>query len=131
VNEEDQLRIISMQEGGDVRAVFDRLARGIQVCRNFFYIWWPIYHVLTFRVPLLRIRDVSPQSPISLSRVPDPRSKRSRIRIRIKNLRILIQKVVLSSRKYDPGRGSVFFPSRIPGSKKHRIRNTVSYSIQA
>jgi creatine kinase len=30
VNEEDQLRIISMQNGGDVRAVFDRLARGIQ-----------------------------------------------------------------------------------------------------
>merc|ERR1712066_710934 len=29
VNEEDQLRIISMQMGGDVRAVFDRLARGI------------------------------------------------------------------------------------------------------
>ena len=28
VNEEDQLRIISMQMGGDVRAVFDRLARG-------------------------------------------------------------------------------------------------------
>merc|ERR1712018_497013 len=30
VNEEDQLRIISMQMGGDVRAVFDRLARGIK-----------------------------------------------------------------------------------------------------
>merc|ERR1719483_1201033 len=30
VNEEDQLRIISMQRGGDVRAVFDRLARGIK-----------------------------------------------------------------------------------------------------
>merc|ERR1712055_585286 len=30
VNEEDQLRIISMQSGGDVRAVFDRLARGIR-----------------------------------------------------------------------------------------------------
>jgi len=29
VNEEDQLRIISMQSGGDVRGVFDRLARGI------------------------------------------------------------------------------------------------------
>ena len=32
VNEEDQLRIISMQSGGDVRAVFDRLARGIKAC---------------------------------------------------------------------------------------------------
>jgi len=30
VNEEDQLRIISMQMGGDVKGVFDRLARGIQ-----------------------------------------------------------------------------------------------------
>merc|ERR1719489_105619 len=30
VNEEDQLRIISMQEGSDVKAVFDRLARGIK-----------------------------------------------------------------------------------------------------
>jgi len=30
VNEEDQLRIISMQKGGDVKAVFERLARGIQ-----------------------------------------------------------------------------------------------------
>merc|ERR1712106_1259680 len=30
VNEEDRLRIISMQSGGDVRGVFDRLARGIQ-----------------------------------------------------------------------------------------------------
>merc|ERR1712079_819026 len=30
VNEEDQLRIISMQKGGDVKAVFERLAKGIQ-----------------------------------------------------------------------------------------------------
>merc|ERR1740120_600000 len=30
VNEEDQLRIISMQKGGDVKEVFDRLARGIK-----------------------------------------------------------------------------------------------------
>jgi len=30
VNEEDQLRIISMQKGGDVKGVFARLARGIQ-----------------------------------------------------------------------------------------------------
>merc|ERR1719233_704094 len=30
VNEEDQLRIISMQEGSDVKAVFDRLSRGIK-----------------------------------------------------------------------------------------------------
>jgi len=30
VNEEDQLRIISMQKGGDVTGVFERLVRGIQ-----------------------------------------------------------------------------------------------------
>merc|ERR1712008_202275 len=30
VNEEDQTRIISMEEGGDVKGVFARLARGIQ-----------------------------------------------------------------------------------------------------
>merc|ERR1712168_671276 len=30
VNEEDQLRIISMQKGGDVKGVFERLARGIE-----------------------------------------------------------------------------------------------------
>jgi len=30
VNEEDQLRIISMQAGGDVKGVFERLARGIK-----------------------------------------------------------------------------------------------------
>ena len=29
MNEEDQLRIISMQNGGDVKGVFERLARGI------------------------------------------------------------------------------------------------------
>merc|ERR1711931_255167 len=34
VNEEDQLRIISMQKGGDVRAVFDRLARGIKAVED-------------------------------------------------------------------------------------------------
>merc|ERR1712037_732375 len=34
VNEEDQLRIISMQMGGDVRAVFDRLARGFKAVED-------------------------------------------------------------------------------------------------
>merc|ERR1719219_3232534 len=34
VNEEDQTRIISMQKGGDVRAVFDRLARGIKAVQD-------------------------------------------------------------------------------------------------
>merc|ERR1711974_411986 len=33
VNEEDQLRIISMQKGGDVKGVFERLARGIDALK--------------------------------------------------------------------------------------------------
>merc|ERR1712012_1294078 len=34
VNEEDQLRIISMQKGGDVREVFSRLAKGIKAVQD-------------------------------------------------------------------------------------------------
>ena len=34
VNEEDQTRIISMQKGGDVRSVFERLARGIKAVQK-------------------------------------------------------------------------------------------------
>merc|ERR1719474_660215 len=34
VNEEDQLRIISMQKGGDVKAVFERLSRGIKAVQE-------------------------------------------------------------------------------------------------
>merc|ERR1711997_49681 len=34
VNEEDQLRIISMQKGGDVKGVFERLARGIKTVQK-------------------------------------------------------------------------------------------------
>merc|ERR1711970_368687 len=34
VNEEDQLRIISMQSGGDVKGVFERLARGIKAVQD-------------------------------------------------------------------------------------------------
>ena len=34
VNEEDQLRIISMQKGGDVKQVFTRLAKGIQCVKE-------------------------------------------------------------------------------------------------
>merc|ERR1711920_84364 len=34
VNEEDQLRIISMQMGGDVKGVFSRLARGIKAVED-------------------------------------------------------------------------------------------------
>merc|ERR1712240_793259 len=34
VNEEDQLRIISMEKGGDVKGVFARLARGIKTVQD-------------------------------------------------------------------------------------------------
>jgi protein-arginine kinase len=34
VNEEDQLRIISMEKGGDVKGVFDRLAKGIKAVEH-------------------------------------------------------------------------------------------------
>merc|ERR1712051_513288 len=34
VNEKDQLRIISMQKGGDVKGVFERLARGIKTVQD-------------------------------------------------------------------------------------------------
>jgi len=34
VNEEDQLRIISMQQGGNVKEVFERLARGIKAVQD-------------------------------------------------------------------------------------------------
>lgn len=34
VNEEDQLRIISMQQGGDVKQVFERLAKGIEAVQK-------------------------------------------------------------------------------------------------
>ena len=30
LNEEDQVRVISMQHGGDVKAVFERFGRGLQ-----------------------------------------------------------------------------------------------------
>ena len=29
INEEDQVRVISMQKGGDVKAVFERFTRGL------------------------------------------------------------------------------------------------------
>ena len=40
VNEEDQLRIISMQKGGDVKGVFERLAR---------YVLGPLFSILIGR----------------------------------------------------------------------------------
>ncbi len=67
------------------------------------------------------------------SRIPDPNFSHPRSRIRIfpipdsgsasKNLTILTQKFVAKApRKYDPGCSSwLFYPSRIPGSQRHRI----------
>ena len=41
VNEEDQLRIISMQQGGDVKGVFERLAKGIKAVQvKFYFTFW-------------------------------------------------------------------------------------------
>ncbi len=74
---------------------------------------------------MLRIRDVypdpnffNPGSRIRFFSIPDPGSAS-------KNLSILTQKKwFLTSRKYDPGCSSRirnFYPSRVQGSKRHRI----------
>ncbi len=60
-----------------------------------------------------------PRSRIQIFSIPDPGSTS-------KNLSILTQKIVLLLRKYDPGRSSririlIFYPSRIPRIKRHRI----------
>jgi hypothetical protein len=83
------------------------------------------------RLPtVVRIRDVFFGSRIRLFSIPDPNFFHL-----IKQLKfgILTKKWFLSSRKYHPGRFSrirmlTFYPSRIQGSKKHRIqiRNTVT-----
>ncbi len=85
--------------------------------------------------PFLRILDVYPGSEFCPSRMPDPGSKR--FRIRIKEFYVLLtQKLFLISRKYDPECSSrsrifIFWASRIQGSKRipylgsrRRIRNT-------
>ncbi len=76
--------------------------------------------------PVLRIRDVYPGSRIRLFSIPDPYYPS---RIHIKEFKYLNPKIwYLSSRKYDPGCSSRipdpdpdFCPSRIQGSKRHRI----------
>jgi hypothetical protein len=85
---------------------------------------------------MLRIRDVypgshffHPGSRIRLfpSRIPDPNCFHPGSRIRIKEFKYFNpKKWFLSSRKYDPGCSSririlTFYPSRIPGSKRHPI----------
>jgi hypothetical protein len=74
--------------------------------------------------PVLRIRDVYSGSRIRIFSSPDPIFFYPGSTL--KNL--ISQKVFLSSRKYDPASGSsririlIFCPSRIQGSKRHRIR---------
>ncbi len=84
----------------------------------------PLYHFKIILTPVLRIRDVYPESRIQIfpSRIP------------IKEVKYFNpEKIFLSSRKYDPGCSSrilIFFTpsgSRIQGSKRHRIRNTGIY----
>ncbi len=76
---------------------------------------------------VLRIRDVYPGSNFFPSRIPDPNCLHPGSRIRIKEFKYFNpKKWFLSSRKYDPGCSSrirmlTFYPSRIQGSKRHRI----------
>lgn len=49
VNEEDQLRIISMQKGGDVKGVFERLARGIKAVQVSSLIFYSYQKVLLLK----------------------------------------------------------------------------------
>jgi hypothetical protein len=75
---------------------------------------------------VLRIQDAYPGSEFFPSRIQVQKGSRSRIRIRIKELKYLTQKLFLSSRKYDQEYSSririlIFFPSRIQGSKRHLI----------
>ncbi len=82
-------------------------------------------------LPGLRIHNhiTSVADPGCLSRIPDPNCLHPRSRIRIKEFKRFIPKNrFLSSRKYDPGCSSRnpdpdadFYPSRIPGSNRHRI----------
>ncbi len=77
--------------------------------------------------------------PGCLSRIPDPTFSHPGSRIRIffypgstsKNLSILIKKLFLSSRKYDPSCSSrmrilIFYPSRIPGPGSRGQKGTGS-----
>jgi hypothetical protein len=79
-------------------------------------------------VHICSVTDPGCLSRILIFSIPDPRSKRFRIRIRIKAVKYFNpKKWFLSSSKYDPGcspwiRVLIFFyPSRIQGSKRHRI----------
>jgi hypothetical protein len=84
-----------------------------------------------FRIVIKDKNDNPPYFPqqvrIRLFSFPDPGSELSPSRIRIKELKYFNpKKGFLSSRKYDPGFSSrirmlTFYPSRIQGSKRHRI----------
>ncbi len=74
-------------------------------------------------------------SELFSSRIPDP--KFFHPGSASNNASILTQKIVfLSSRKYDPGGSSriripIFYPSRIKGSKRHRIQDSGSATLQS
>ncbi len=76
---------------------------------------------------VLRIRDFYPWSRIRLYSIPDPNFFHPGSRIHMKELKYFNPKnCFLSSRKYDLGCSSqirilIFYPSRIPRSKRHRI----------
>ncbi len=80
-------------------------------------------HIQLVYTPVLRIRDVFP------SRIPDQGSKRFSdpgSRSALKNLSILTQKIdsthsEIGFKLFISVRDLDFFPSRIPGSKRHRI----------
>jgi len=61
--------------------------------------------------------------------IPDPNLFHPGSQIYIKEFRYVNPKNCLTSWKYDQGCSSqirilIFYPSQIPGSKRHRIRNT-------
>ncbi len=73
------------------------------------------------------VADLEWLSRIGIFSIPDPGSAS-------KNLSILTQKLFLSSRKHDPGCSSririlIFYPSRIPGLKSHRISDPQNWLV--
>jgi hypothetical protein len=77
--------------------------------------------------PRIRTHGSSVADPGCLSRSPDPNFFHPGSRICIKEFKYFNpKKRCLSCQKYDPGCSSrfrilTFYPSRIPGSKRHRI----------
>jgi hypothetical protein len=82
------------------------------LCKNVVVsiIWVLLFAKYYSFLPVLRIRDVYPESRFRLFSIPDPNCLRPGSRIRIKEFKYFnLKKWFLSSRKYDPG-----CSSRIP-----------------